>query len=75
MIIVAARRKLYTTGDIADRLGVTRQRALQITNDRRLDFPVPFDILPGNVQVWLIEEVEPWIAAHRQHIADDPEGE
>lgn len=75
MIIVAERRKLYTTGDIADRLGVTRQRALQIANDRRLDFPAPFDVLPGSVQVWLIEEVEPWIAEHRQLVTEDPEGE
>lgn len=75
MINVAAPRKLYTTGDIADRLGVTRQRALQIATDRRLDFPAPFDVLPGNVQVWLIEEVEPWIATHRQLDIEGPEVE
>jgi len=65
VIHVAAPRKLYTTGDIADRLGVSRQRALQIANDRREDFPDPFDTLPGGVQVWLISEVEAWIHTNR----------
>lgn len=67
------KRKLYTTGDIADRLGVTRQRALQIANDRREDFPAPFDTLPGNTQVWLITEVERWMAEHRPERAEEPE--
>lgn len=75
MIIVVARaRKLWTTGDIAKRLGVTRQYALTITNDRRRHFPEPFDTLPGGVQVWLIEDVEDWISRHpQQPVAEDPE--
>jgi predicted DNA-binding transcriptional regulator AlpA len=73
VIIVAAARKLYTTGDIADLLGVTRQRALQIVNDRRLNFPDPFDTLPGNIQVWLIVDVDRWMASHRPELAEDPE--
>jgi transcriptional regulator with XRE-family HTH domain len=74
VIIVTRARKLWTTGDIAKRLGVTRQYALQITNDRRRDFPEPFDVLPGGVQVWLIEDVENWIVRNpQQQIAEDPE--
>lgn len=72
MINVAGKRKLYTTGDIADLLGVTRQRALQIANDRRLSFPEPFDTLPGNIQVWLVTDVEKWMA-NRPKLAEDPE--
>lgn len=68
-------RRLYTSGDIADLLGVTRQRALQIVNDRRQDFPEPFDTLPGGVQVWLITEVDAWMAVHRPPIDEGPEGE
>ena len=75
MINVGAPRKLYTTGDIADLLGVTRQRALQIANDRREDFPEPFDTLPGNIQVWLIKDVDRWMAAHRPELAEEPESE
>ncbi|GGN86440.1 hypothetical protein GCM10010112_68040 [Actinoplanes lobatus] len=74
MITVARARKLWTTGDIARRLGVTRQYALQVTNDRRRNFPEPFDVLPGGVQVWLIEDVEQWISQHPNlRIAEDPE--
>lgn len=72
MITVSAARKLYTTGDIADMLGVTRQRALQVANDRRLNFPEPFDTLPGNIQVWLITDVDRWMA-ERPRLAEDPE--
>lgn len=74
MINVSAGRKLYTTGDIADLLGVTRQRALQIANDRRMGFPEPYDTLPGNIQVWLITDVDRWMAS-RPKLAEDTEGE
>ena len=67
------KRRLYTTGDIADLLGVTRQRALQIANDRREDFPAPFDTLPGNIAVWLIADVDRWVAEHRPALAEDTE--
>lgn len=66
-------RKLWTTGDIADRLGLTRQRANQLVNDRRQEFPAPFDTLPGSVQVWLITDVEAWIGKHRPELASDAE--
>jgi len=74
VINVPGKRKLYTTGDIADLLGVTRQRALAVANDRRLNFPEPFDTLPGNIQVWLIEDVDRWMAS-RPKLAEDPESE
>lgn len=75
MINVPGKRKLYTSGDLVDLLGVTRQRVLQIVNDRRLDFPAPFDTLPGNVQVWLITDVDAWVAKNRPAIDEDPEGD
>ncbi|WP_255657727.1 AlpA family transcriptional regulator [Actinoplanes sp. L3-i22] len=54
--------KLYTTGDIAGRLGVSRQRAYALAN--RESFPESFDDLPGG-SVWLVGEVESWIGVHR----------
>lgn len=72
MINVGSKGKLYTTGDIADLLGVTRQRAFQIAN--RKGFPDPFDVLPGDVPVWLVEDVDRWIAENRKPRAEDPEG-
>ncbi|WP_250009144.1 helix-turn-helix domain-containing protein [Actinoplanes sp. M2I2] len=72
---MAGKRRLYTSGEIADMLGVTRQRALQLANDRRQDFPEPFDTLPGNVQVWLIEDVDAWMAEHRPPLDEADEGE
>jgi predicted DNA-binding transcriptional regulator AlpA len=71
--VINVGRKLWTSGDVADRLGVSRQRALQIANDRREDFPAPFDELPGRIQVWLITDVEAWIAEHRPALNDDAE--
>ncbi|KUL22461.1 hypothetical protein ADL15_48285 [Actinoplanes awajinensis subsp. mycoplanecinus] len=68
---MARARKLWTTGDIADRLGVARQRVNQIVNDRREDFPEPFDTLPGGVQVWLIDEVQAWVREHRPERAEE----
>lgn len=68
-------RKLYTSGDIADLLGVTRQRALQIANDRRQNFPEPFDTLPGEVAVWLVTDVKAWMDEHRPALDEGDEGE
>ncbi|MFI1991143.1 helix-turn-helix transcriptional regulator [Actinoplanes sp. NPDC020271] len=58
--------KLYTTGDLAGRLGVSRQRAYAIAN--RDSFPESFDDLPAG-SVWLVDEVEDWISVHRPAIA------
>lgn len=69
---MGVRRRLYTTGDIADRLGVGRQRAYVLS--RRRDFPEPYDEWPGEFAVWRVEDVEKWIqtssyAEHRPDLA------
>ena len=70
---VGVKGKLYTTGDIADRLGITRQYALTITKDRTKHFPESFDDLQSG-SVWLVEDVEQWIRENRSELAQDPEG-
>ena len=55
--------RLWTTGDIADRLGVGRQRAYVLTRTR--GFPEPYDEWPGGLAVWEVETVEAWIAESR----------
>jgi prophage regulatory protein len=50
--------------------GVSRQRAYQITS--RADFPKPIaDLAQG--KVWLTEDVETWMAAHRRNGNDNDE--
>jgi prophage regulatory protein len=50
--------------------GVSRQRAYQITS--RTDFPKPAaDLAQG--KVWLTEDVETWMKAHRRDAADSDE--
>nr|WP_091614853.1 AlpA family phage regulatory protein [Micromonospora mirobrigensis] len=61
-------RHLYGAGEIATRLGVSRQRTRQIID--RPDFPQPYDRL-GMGAVWLKSEVEAWIREHRPHLAGD----
>jgi predicted DNA-binding transcriptional regulator AlpA len=65
---VGAKGRLYTTGDIAGRLGVSRQRAWIVA--QRNGFPESFDDLQ-NGSVWLVEDVEAWIRAHRSHLTGD----
>jgi hypothetical protein len=60
---VGVKGKLYTSGDIADRLGVGRQRAYTLSRTR--GFPEPFDEWPGGLAVWLVEDVERWIKTSR----------
>jgi prophage regulatory protein len=48
--------------EIENRLGVSRQRVQQLV--ARPDFPAPYDELAMG-KVWLREDVERWIAAHR----------
>jgi len=48
--------------EIRDLLGVSRQRVYQLA--RRSDFPRPFFKLAQG-QVWLVEEIEAWMAVHR----------
>ncbi|MEV8510131.1 DNA-binding protein [Actinoplanes sp. NPDC051475] len=54
--------------EIRVRLGmVSRQRAYQITS--RADFPAPIaDLAQG--KVWLAEDVEVWMKAHRRDVDD-----
>lgn len=56
------------SAEIRHRLGdISRQRVYQITQGR--SFPEPLAKLEmGNV--WLTEEVDEWIAAHRDDFAD-----
>lgn len=67
-------RRLYGSAELQERLGVSRARVVQITS--RPDFPEPFDRLAGGA-VWLVEDVEAWIAEHRPHQARgaDPDAE
>ncbi|MGC4805856.1 helix-turn-helix transcriptional regulator [Micromonospora sp. DT233] len=49
--------------EIAERLGVSRQRFQQLT--RYPTFPKPYQELRG-MKVWLAEDVEEWIKKYRQ---------
>lgn len=74
MTCVGAKGKLYTTGDIADRLGLTRQWVLTMTKDRTKNFPDSFDDM-ANGSVWLVEDVERWITENRSALVEDAESE
>lgn len=63
--------RLYTTGDIADRLGFGRQRAYVLS--RRRDFPEPYEEWSNGLTVWRVEDIEEWIKTSRY--AEEPEGE
>jgi predicted DNA-binding transcriptional regulator AlpA len=65
-------KRLYGTGELQRRLGVSRERIRQIV--RREDFPEPFDRLSMGT-VWLIEDVEAWIREHRPDDARDASDE
>ncbi|GAB1692723.1 hypothetical protein KRM28CT15_45260 [Krasilnikovia sp. M28-CT-15] len=47
--------------------GVSRQRTYQITSRR--DFPRPIADL-GQAKVWLSEDVETWMSAHRPPLSE-----
>lgn len=63
---------LYGPYEIAERLGVSRQRFQQIA--RHPTFPKPFQQLRGT-KVWLKSDVEAWIAEHRRPRASDADEE
>lgn len=65
---VAKAIRLMGAHEIRVRLGmVSRQRAYQITS--RADFPAPVaDLAQG--KVWLAEDVEAWMKAHRRDVDD-----
>jgi predicted DNA-binding transcriptional regulator AlpA len=52
--------QLVTIGGIAERLGVTRQRADQLS--REVGFPRPAH--DGGVRLWRIDEVRAWAKAN-----------
>lgn len=56
--------------EIADRLGVTRQRAYQLT--ARRDFPAPIAQLAMG-QVWSTDDVEAWVAERRPELNERDE--
>lgn len=71
-MIIVSKGRLYGTSEIADRLGVTRQRAHTIT--RTKGFPDPYEeLIMGSV--WLVKDVEAWIKANRPDVAEEPEGQ
>ncbi len=53
---------LWTTADIAKRLGVSQERARQIANTDH--FPAP-RFRHGLARFWTIDDVEQWITEHR----------
>ena len=48
--------ELLTTSDIADELGVTRRRAMQLTRDRA-DFPAPYAVTGAGLRLWRREQI------------------
>ncbi|MFI1988926.1 DNA-binding protein [Actinoplanes sp. NPDC020271] len=55
-------RHLMGSGEIAKRLGLSRQRVQQLAE--RDDWPEPYDELAMG-RVWLIEDIELWIYQQR----------
>lgn len=64
---------LMGSAEIGRRLGgLSRTRVYQLT--QRRNFPAPYaELAMGNV--WLADDVEDWIAAHRSELAEEPEAE
>jgi len=67
MVIFA--RRLMGTHEIAERFGVSRQRAQQIV--ARKDFPKPYDVLHMG-KVWRRAAVETWAAEHGRTVDSKP---
>lgn len=61
-------RYLMGQAEIADRLGVTRQRVQQLIG--KSNWPEPFDVLAMG-KVWWIKDVNDWIREHRPELADE----
>jgi predicted DNA-binding transcriptional regulator AlpA len=61
--------RLYTTGDLADRLGVGRQRAYVLS--RTKDFPEPYEEWSNGLTVWSAADIEEWIKASRYATESD----
>jgi prophage regulatory protein len=54
--------RLVTVAEIAEQLGVTHERARQLTHQP--GFPPPVKTV-GLVRIWLAEDVDRWISEHR----------
>jgi predicted DNA-binding transcriptional regulator AlpA len=61
-------RYLMGQAEIADRLGVTRQRVQQLAN--KPNWPEPFDVLAMG-KVWWIKDIDEWIRQHRPDLPVD----
>nr|MDT0662329.1 hypothetical protein [Micromonospora sp. DSM 115978] len=57
--------------EVADLLGVTRQRVHQLSE--RHDFPAPYTVLSVG-RIWDGAKIRAWAAKHRPALAEDPEG-
>ncbi|KQC39094.1 hypothetical protein UK82_07370 [Frankia sp. ACN1ag] len=66
---VCDRGLVWTVGPIGCRLGVSRERARQLSH--RPDFPPPVGSLSGG-RAWAVDDVEAWIAEHRPTLTDGP---
>lgn len=53
--------------EIADRLGVSRQRVQQLIS--KTGFPTPFDVLAMG-KVWWIKDIDEWIRVNRPGLHD-----
>ncbi|WP_256789859.1 sigma factor-like helix-turn-helix DNA-binding protein [Frankia sp. AvcI1] len=60
---------LMTTGDIAERMGITRERVRQLSH--RADWPAPARVI-GELRAWRRDDVEEWISTHRPGLAGGP---
>lgn len=58
---------LMGSAEIAERLGISRQRVQQLM--ARADWPEPYDTLAMG-KVWLSEAIEKWIAEHRPELGN-----
>lgn len=65
MVMLA--RYLMGTHEIAAMLGVSRQRAQQIST--RKDFPKPYDVLHMG-KVWKRKTIEAWAREHGRAVAE-----
>jgi hypothetical protein len=54
--------KLWTSKDIAERLGVSSERVRQLSH--RADFPAPVGEV-GHIRVWSADDIEAWITEYR----------
>jgi prophage regulatory protein len=64
-MLTAMGRYLMGQAEIADRLGVSRQRVQQLAG--KPGWPEPFDVLAMG-KVWWIKDIDDWIREHRPDI-------